>query len=523
MPSKMRVPSAILSLLLLGLPFPERHLHAQVDALDDLHASHQLAGMSVVTRCGDEVTLEHHSGWRDLELGWPVDGATKYRVASISKAVVALVAAKLAEEGLLDHDAPIGQYLEDPPFHPAHPDIPVTFRHLMTHTSGIRDGSGYSDFLSDTYSEIPDVPLLSSVLGEGGPYYTTNMWGSPAPGTWFQYANLNFGVAATVMEAATGTRFDLLVREMLLDPYGLDAGFKVQDLDDIAQLAVLYRQVNGAWVPQVDHHEGVMPPGPDWDGYAPGTNAVGFAPQGGLRISARDLSVLARVWSHGAATDAEGNPLTFLGADALAELHAVQWSFDSGSPNGNNYYGLFNQWSNGLHLAASGLGEDEVIPDAGVAPFIGHPGEAYGLISDAYATPDGQWNAVFITSGKWNGYTQGAASAYYAVEQEVFAILRDDLLQCTASATAAEVQPDWTVIGVPRPGDTLIHLLTPGASGPLRFRWLDGSGRLLASGETMPGVPGRMSLRVPAMARGAHLLQLTGTGGQRRLLVYVAG
>ena len=93
--------------------------------------------------------------------------------------------------------------------------------------------------------------------------------------------------------------------------------------------------------------------------------------------------------------------------------------------NGNNYYGLFNAWARGLHLAASGNGDDEVIPDVAVSPFIGHPGEAYGLISDAYATPDGSWNFAFCTNGKWDGFSGGPASAFYAVEQDVFAALRE--------------------------------------------------------------------------------------------------
>ena len=169
-----------------------------------------------------------------------------------------------------------------------------------------------------------------------------------------------------------------------------------------------------------------MPAGPDWSEYLPGINAVCFSPQGGLRISAADLTVLAQLWSTGTAPGADGLPLTLLDPQSLAALRAEQWAYDpSGSGNGNNYNGLFNAWGRGVHRAASGLGEDEIILDVSVSPFIGHPGEAYGLISDAYATPDGEWNFVFATNGKWDGFSRGPASAYYAVEQDVFAALRD--------------------------------------------------------------------------------------------------
>lgn len=494
---------------------------AQPDVLSSLLETHQLAGMSVVSRCAGEISTEVHVGFRDMELELEVNGATTYRVASISKAVVALAAAKLAEQGSLDLDAPLGTYLEAPPFHPAYPDADLTLRQLLTHTSGIRDGEGYGPFLSASYEQIPDVPDLNSVLGTGGAYYTSNMWGSGAPGVYFQYANLNFGVAATVLEAATGTRFDLLMQSLIFDPYGLDAAFRVQDLDDISNLAVLYRQQNGQWVAQADDYGGVAPEGPDWSSYVPGTSAVCFAPQGGMRTSARDLTVMAALWSGGMATGADGQPLTLLGPEALSALHEVQWSFDGN--NGNNYYGLFNEWANGLHRAASGIGQDAVIPDVDVAPFIGHPGEAYGLISDAYATPDGQWNFAFLTNGKWDGYSSGEGSAFYAVEQDVFAALREDLLQCLSLGAENAFAPD-AVVGMPRAGDTLV-LLQPGTpwGAPLSYQLRDAQGRLLQKGTAEEDASGHYSLATPPLGRGIHYGTCQMGSRMSRFLFFVPG
>ena len=479
---------------------------AQTAILENLVEWHQLAGVSVVTRCGEDISLEVHDGFKDIDDSLQIDWETKFRVASISKAVVALVTAKLAEQGTIDLEDAIGQYLEDEPFHPAHPTIAITLRHLLTHTSGIRDGSGYSGFLTETYAALPSAPALSAVLGEGGTFYTTDMWGSAAPGEYFHYANLNFGVLATVLEAASGMRFDQLMSDLLFSPYGLDAGFRVHDLQDVAQLAALYRQVDGAWVPQVDHLNGELPDAPDWSVYTPGTNAVGFAPQGGLRISARDLSVITRLWSHGTALGVDGAPLTFLGEAGLEALKAPRWSY--AGDNGNNYYGLFNQWSDGLHLAASGLGEDGVIPDVSVSPFIGHPGEAYGLISDAYATPGGEWNVVFVTNGKWDGYSSGAASAFYQVEQDVFAAVREDLIGCLSSTTE-DVQPDqWSLLVTPKTGDTLLVLQHAATEdGPIRCRLNDATGRLIFEGVAFSEGT-RHTVEVSALQPGMHYLSI---------------
>lgn len=497
--------SCILSLL-VGLQCAG--VYAQDIEILNIAEEHNLAGLSVVTRCGGEISTEAHFGFRDIGRKLPVTPTTTFRIASISKAAVALLAAKLAEEGTLAYNAPLSAYLDTPPQHPGHPAINITVEQLLSHTSGIRDGTGYGDFLTATYASAPDAPLLEEVLSPNGAYYSSNMWGPQAPGAHFQYANLNFGVLATVMEAATGWRFDQLFQAWLAGPYGLDAGFRVQDLSDINALAVLYRQENGQWTAQADEFLGVMPEGPDWSTYYPGTNAVGFAPQGGLRISARDLGVLTQLWTTGAAQGADGQPLQFLSAAALSDLHAPQWSYNSANGgNGNNYGGLFNMWSRGLHLADSGLGADQVIPDAGVAPFLGHPGEAYGLISDAYGTPDGHWNMTLVTNGKWEGYSPGASSAFYRVEEDIFAALRDDLLQCTAQSHDRWVAPQASAMAGPvRPGDSTLRVHIPLAlNPPLRFTILDATGQQLQEGQSMVVEGGVLTLPLPHLSAGLHV------------------
>jgi len=487
---------------------------AQPTDLVDIANDHQLAGLSVVTRCHGELSIDVHTGFRDIGRKLPVNEETTFRIASISKACVALLTAKLADEGTLDYDAPLSSYLDTPPVHPEHPNVALTVQHLLTHTSGIRDGAGYGGFLSASYNAAPNVPPLQDALQPGGQFYTADMWGAQAPGTWFQYANLNFGVLATVLEAATGSRFDALFQTWLAAPYGLDGGFTVQDLDDIDDLAVLYRQIDGQWTAQADELLGIVPAGPDWTEYYPGTNALAFAPQGGLRISGRDLSILAQLWSSGTAQAINGTPLQLLSDNALEALKAVQWAYDdAGSGNGNNYYGLFNAWSHGLHLASSGLGADQVIPDVAITPFHGHPGEAYGLISDAYATPNGEWNFVMLTNGKWSGYSPGETSAFYAVEEAVFSALRSDLLQCLAqdTPTLEDAQGQWMAAPV-RLGDTTLRLSIPLTKpSPHQFTIYDGTGKRMAGGRLDGPVQGEVQIPIPVLPAGWYAGALTGT------------
>ena len=176
-----------------------------------------------------------------------------------------------------------------------------------------------------------------------------------------------------------------------------------------------------------------------------------------------------------------------------------------------------------MHRAASGIGQDAVIPDVAVAPFIGHPGEAYGLISDAYATPDGQWNFAFLTNGKWDGYSSGEGSAFYAVEQDVFAALREDLLQCLSLGAENAFAPD-AVVGMPRVGDTLV-LLQPGTpwGAPLSYQLRDAQGRLLQKGTAEEDASGHYSLATPPLGRGIHYGTCQMGSRMSRFLFFVPG
>ena len=66
---------------------------------------------------------------------------TVFRVASVSKFVTALGAMKLKEQGLLNLDRDVNDYLPFPLRHPKAPDTPITLRMLMSHTAGIHDGA----------------------------------------------------------------------------------------------------------------------------------------------------------------------------------------------------------------------------------------------------------------------------------------------------------------------------------------------------------------------------------------------
>jgi CubicO group peptidase (beta-lactamase class C family) len=277
------------------------------------------------------------------------------RVASISKLVVALGVMRLEEQGNIDLDRDVSAYLGWQVRNPAFPATPITMRQLLSHRSGLRDKIDYI------------VPLdgdLSFVLAK------PEAWEAKyPPGAYFSYANINSPLIAAVMESATGERFDRLMARLVLTPLGLDACYNwgAGCSDGRRARAVTLLRPNGDLAK--DAAITGKDPCPVYaasDGscdveklYRLGHNGSAFSPQGGLRISARDLAKVGQMLLN------EGKPL--LSKKSFAEMIGPVWTFNGS--NGDYDKGYFKAYGLGIHWLEDGRG----------GQWIGHVGEAYSL------------------------------------------------------------------------------------------------------------------------------------------------
>ncbi len=372
--------------------------------LQNVKTQYQVVGMSVAVVKGDTIVFSKGYGLRDIGRSLSVNDSTVYRIASISKMITAAALMILYEQGLFNLDDDVSSYLGFTLRNPSYPNDVITFRKILSHTSSLRDGTGYDSFLSTTYNNNPP-PALQSLLVSGGSYYTANMFSSTrSPSSnYFEYANINFGVVGTLIERISNQRFDIFCKEKIFQPLGIIGSFNIQDIPNINNVAVLYRKSGSSWVAQTDNYNGIKPPPRNLSGYVIGTNGVIFGPQGSLRISANDLSKFMMTIMNGGIL----GDVRILNDTTVDRMLNPNWIYNGS--NGNNYYGIFNTYAIGNHRTSNLLPGETL---------YGHPGEAYGLISDIYFSKIKDYGIVLITNGGVWG--NGNYSGWYNIEEGVY-------------------------------------------------------------------------------------------------------
>jgi len=209
-----------------------------------------VAGLAVAVVRDGSLTWFYGHGFADIGSGEPVDERTVFRIASVTKTITAITVMQLQERGLVDLDAPAGDYLRAYRLIPARAGFgPVTLRHLLTHTAGTRAVRTAADLLRPALGwGVPagrPVPALAR-------YYRGGLRIDTGPGTRWAYSNNGFATLGQIVEDVTGIPFDRYVRDHVFGPLGMDHSDLVRSGRVRPRLATGYQLRSRGLVPVTD-------------------------------------------------------------------------------------------------------------------------------------------------------------------------------------------------------------------------------------------------------------------------------
>ena len=200
--------SALIILPLSGCQqFREESKTTRVDRLFAEWNRKDSPGCAVGISRNGAILYERGYGMADIDLGVPMTPSTVLAVASVSKSFTAMSVLLAVQNGKLSLDDEVQKYIPEW----ADKDDHITIRHLITHTSGLRDAFtllGWSPIFGDVNKGI--VTVLARQQGLNFP-----------PGTEYSYNNGGYNLLASILERATGQPLRVFADANIFKPLGM--------------------------------------------------------------------------------------------------------------------------------------------------------------------------------------------------------------------------------------------------------------------------------------------------------------
>jgi len=345
-------------------------------AMNDLIKELNAVGLSVAVVKNNRIVYTGAFGAKNIDAGTQIGTNDIFRIASISKSFTATAIMQLHELGKFKLDDDVSPALGIEVRNPHHPELPITYRMLLSHTSSMSDAAGYFSL------DVINTQKTNQV---------ERAYNSYAPGTQYQYCNLGYNMLGTLVEILSGERFDLYIKKQIIDPLGLKAGFNV-DAFDKSQFVTLYSYSNEKFTESTDAY---LSRATELENYIMGYSTPIFSPTGGMKIAPKDLAKHMLV---------QMNQGTWKGVKILKpeSVQAMQtpYLFPDGS-EGEDRYGFALR-------TTTKLVEGETL--------IGHTGSAYGLYSAMFFEPVKKFGFVMMTNGS---PSKRSDNDFLAVQSEV--------------------------------------------------------------------------------------------------------
>jgi D-alanyl-D-alanine carboxypeptidase len=156
------------------------------------------------------------AGYSDIDKGIPMSPCVVSKIASVTKMYIGVLFMQLSEQGLIELDAKVSEYLPDDRIKKVRNASESTIRQLLNHTSGIYDIITGSDFYLSVLNDPPhkwEPDDLMEFAKNKDPYFE--------PGADCHYSNTNFLLLSMILDEITGHPHCDLMRQNIFQPLGL--------------------------------------------------------------------------------------------------------------------------------------------------------------------------------------------------------------------------------------------------------------------------------------------------------------
>lgn len=190
---------------IVRLPKYKKSIIDSYQKLGVFHATNMVPGFSIAVSIDNQIVWADGIGYSNYELKTKASPSHKFRLGQVTELITAITAAKLSEEGKLQIDKPVAEYLPD--MKPKSENF--TIRQLGAHSAGIREeespeGLEKNNTLDKTIASFIDDDLIYK------------------PGAYYVHSGLNYDLIAHLIEKATNSKFSKVVKETLTDTLQLD-------------------------------------------------------------------------------------------------------------------------------------------------------------------------------------------------------------------------------------------------------------------------------------------------------------
>ncbi len=212
-----------------------------IDALFADHAAPGSPGCAVGVYRDGAVRFARGYGAANLTFGVPITPDTRFTVGSVSKQFTAASIALLVRAGRISLDDDVRRYVPELP----EPGAPILVRHLVHHTSGLRDFWALATLagwrLDDGYATRDMLALAAAQRGLNN-----------VPGTAYAYSNTGYLVLGEIVRRVTGQSLRAFADSAIFRPLGMRDSFFLDDHNEVvAGRATAYSPVAGGWTVNV--------------------------------------------------------------------------------------------------------------------------------------------------------------------------------------------------------------------------------------------------------------------------------